>query len=107
MNKQNRLEQFKRMLEKNPGNSLIRYSIANEYFKFSDYENAIKQLLYYLSSYSDEGAGYRLLAESYMETGKTELAKEAYKKGIHAAKRHGHPGMADEFEDALMDIDKL
>lgn len=107
MNEKSRLEQFKKMLEKNPDNPLIRYSLANEYFKLSDYENAVNQLLYYLNSYNDEGAGYRLLAESYLETGKTELAKEAYKKGAHAARRHGHPGMADEFEEALKDVDQL
>lgn len=107
MNEQSRLEQFKKMLEKNPDNPLIRYSLANEYFKLSDYENAVDQLLYYLNSYNDEGAGYRLLAESYLETGKTELAKEAYKKGAHAARRHGHPGMADEFEEALKNVDQI
>ena len=105
MSEQSRVEQFKKLLEKNPDNPLIRYSLANEYFKLSEYEKAIDQLLYYLNSYSDEGAGFRLLAESYLETGKPELARDAYKKGIDAAKRHGHPGMADEFEEALQDID--
>ena len=105
MSKESRIEQFKKLLEKNPDNPLIRYSLANEYYKFSDYEKAVNELLYYLSSYSDEGAGYRLLAESYLELGEIELARDAYNKGIDAAKRHGHPGMADEFEDALQEID--
>ena len=105
MNEQSRVEQFKKLLEKNPDNPLIRYSLANEYFKINEYEKAIDQLLYYLNSYSDEGAGYRLLAESYIELGESERAREAYMKGIDAAKRHGHPGMADEFEEALQDID--
>jgi len=105
MSKENRIEQFKKLLEKNPENPLIRYSLANEYYKFNDYKKAVNELLYYLSSYSDEGAGYRLLAESYLELGEIDLAKDAYNKGIDAAKRHGHPGMADEFVDALEEID--
>ena len=105
MSQENRIEQFKKLLEKNPDNALIRYSLANEYYKFEEYENAVEQLLYYLNSYSDEGAGYRLLAQSYLEIGQTDLAKDTYRKGIDAARRHGHPGMADEFEEALEDID--
>ena len=104
MSEPSRIEQFKKLLEKNPDNPLIRYSLANEYFKLNEYESAVNELLYYLNSYSDEGAGYRLLAESYLEIGKPEQAKEAYRKGIDAARRHGHPGMADEFEEALEDI---
>ncbi len=106
MSKKSRLEQFKSLLEKNPDNSLIRYSLANEYFKLNEYEKAINELLHYLNSYSDEGAGFRLLAESYLEIGEVEAAKKAYKKGIAAARRHGHPGMADEFEEALKDVDQ-
>ena len=105
MSDQNRIEQFKKLLEKNPDNPLIRYSLANEYYKINEYESAVNELLYYLNSYSDEGAGYRLLAESYLGLGKTDLAKDTYRKGIDAARRHGHPGMADEFEDALEEID--
>ncbi|KRT64393.1 MAG: hypothetical protein XU11_C0055G0017, partial [Candidatus Dadabacteria bacterium CSP1-2] len=32
-------------------------------------------------------------------------AKEAYRNGIEAAQRHGHPGMAAEFEETLELID--
>ena len=105
MSEKSRIEQFKKLLEKNPDNPLIRYSMANEYYKLNEYQNAVNELLYYLNSYNDEGAGYRLLAESYIELGETDLARDAYRTGIDAAKRHGHPGMAEEFEDALLDID--
>ena len=105
MNEENgpesRIEQFKKIFEKNPDNALVRYSLANEYFKIKDYQSAVNELVYYLNTYSDEGSGYRLLAESYIELGETEKARETYKKGIDAARRHGHPGMADEFEEAL------
>ena len=105
MSESAKLDQFKKILEKNPENPLIRYSLANEYYKLKQFENALEHLLYYLNSYSDEGAGFRLLAQSYIELGETEKAKDAYKKGIDAARRHGHPGMADEFEEAIEFID--
>jgi predicted Zn-dependent protease len=101
MTEESRIEKFKKIFEKNPDNALVRYSLANEYFKIKDYKNAVNELIYYLSTYSDEGSGYRLLAESYIELGETEKAIETYKKGIDAANRHGHPGMADEFIEAI------
>jgi hypothetical protein len=33
--------------------------------------------------------------------GRDDEAREAYRKGIEAASRHGHPTMAEEFEDVL------
>lgn len=102
---ENKLEQFKKLVEKNPDNALARYSLANEYYKNKLYNETVEELLQYLSFYDDEGAGYRLLAQSYIELGETEKAKNTYLKGMKAAKRHGHPGMADEFEEALEFID--
>ena len=101
MSEENRIEKFKKIFEKTPDNPIVRYSLANEYFKIKDYKNAVNELIYYLNSYSDEGSGYRLLAESYIELGEKEKAIETYRKGIDAAKRHGHPGMADEFIETL------
>ena len=100
MSEENRIEKFKKIFEKNPDNPIVRYSLANEYFKIKDYKNAVNELIYYLNSYNDEGSGYRLLAESYIGLGETEKAIETYRKGIDAANRHGHPGMADEFIEA-------
>jgi hypothetical protein len=37
--------------------------------------------------------------------GKEEEAREAYRKGIEAAYRHGHPTMAEEFEEVLEEWD--
>ena len=42
-----------------------------------------------------------MLADCYIRTGDTEMAREAYYEGIGAANRHGHPGMAEEYEEAI------
>lgn len=94
-----------KMLEKSPNNPLGRYGLANEYFKIGEFGKAIDQLNIYFELKDDEGSGYRLLAESYLSLDEKEKAKQAYQKGIEAAHRHGHPSMADEFEDALDSID--
>jgi len=69
------------------------------------YEEAIDQVEAYLKLKDDQGAVYRMLGEALLKLGRKEDAKEAYKKGIEAAHRHGHPGMAAEFEETLELID--
>ena len=101
----NRIETFKALVEKNPGNSLNRYGLANEYFKAGMYNEAIDEIRVYFTLKDDEGAAYRMLAEALLKLGKKEDAKEAYVKGIEAAYKHGHPGMAEEFDEALQSID--
>jgi len=101
-----RIEQLKVMIQKDPDNPLGRYGLANEYFKSEQYEEAIDEIQEYLQLKDDEGAVYRMLAECYVRTGNIESAKEAYSKGIQAASRHGHPSMAEEFEEAIEFLDE-
>jgi predicted Zn-dependent protease len=95
------LETFKTLVEKDPGNPLGRYSLDNEYYKLGMYEEAIKEIKEYLRIADDQGAVFRTLAECYIKTGNPEMAREAYYEGIEAANRHGHPGMAEEYEEAI------
>ena len=100
-----KIENLKALVEKNPDNPLGRYGLANEYLKLEMYEDAIEQIEAYLKLKDDQGAVYRMLGEARLKLGRKEDAKEAYKKGIEAAHRHGHPGMAAEFEETLELID--
>jgi E3 SUMO-protein ligase RanBP2 len=93
------------MLPDEPNDPMLRYMLANELFKSAMYPDAIEQIEAYLSMKDDEGAVYRLLAQSYQKTGKIEEAKKAFQSGIEAANKHGHPGMAEEFESAIDDLD--
>ena len=99
------IETLKALVEKNPNNPLGRYGLANEYLKLEMYEEAINEINAYLKLKDDEGAVYRMLGEALLKLGRKEEAKEAYRKGIEAANRHGHPGMAQEFEETLELID--
>ncbi|MCI0453923.1 MAG: tetratricopeptide repeat protein [Candidatus Dadabacteria bacterium] len=100
-----KIETLKTLVEKNPNNPLGRYGLANEYMKLEMYREAIEQIEAYLKLKDDQGAVYRILGEALLKLGKKQEAKEAYRKGIEAAERHGHPGMAAEFEDTLELID--
>ncbi len=100
-----RIETLKTLVAKNPNNPLGRYGLANEYLKLEMYEEAVSEIEAYLKLKDDQGAVYRMLGEAFLKLGKKEEAKEAYKRGVEAAERHGHPGMAAEFEETLGLID--
>ncbi len=101
-----RIEQLKTLIQKDPSNPLGRYGLANELFKAELYEDTIVEINEYLKLKEDEGAVYRMLAECYVKLGNIEKAKESYSKGVEAANRHGHPSMAEEFEESIEFLDE-
>ncbi|HUK90019.1 MAG TPA: tetratricopeptide repeat protein, partial [Blastocatellia bacterium] len=98
---------FRAMVQSDPTNALARYGLANELVKVENYEEAVGALHEYLSMHEDEGAAYRLLAYANEKLKKYEDARQAYKKGIEAANKHRHPGMAAEYETKLEDLEDL
>jgi predicted Zn-dependent protease len=98
---ESRIDTFKQMLESDPENTLVRFGLANEYLKAERYEEAISALNEYLRRADDEGAAFGMLARAYERTGRKELAREAYQRGIEAANLHGHPSMAEDYRMTL------
>jgi E3 SUMO-protein ligase RanBP2 len=99
-----RIEIFKKMLNDDPNNTTVRFGLANELMKLERFEEAANELKTYLSQADDEGAAYGKLAQALERLGRLDEAREAYQQGIAAANRHGHPGMAQDFEMALADL---
>lgn len=102
-----RLSYFLNLLEKAPNNPMVHYSLAQEYYKAGNVEEAIKHLEKYLSLQEDEGAAYRLLAKCYEELGEYQKAIEALKKGITQASKYNHPSMVEEFSKWIQDLEAL
>jgi predicted Zn-dependent protease len=100
-----RLETMRAMVAKNPSNALARFGLANEALKAQLYEEAAENLRVYLSSHDDEGNGYGRLAEALMKLGRVEEARAALRDGIAASDRFGHPGMVNEFEARLEELE--
>jgi predicted Zn-dependent protease len=96
-----RIETFRKMVAKDPTNVLAKYGLANEALKAGLYEEARDQLIAYLAVYDDEGNGYGRLAEAFIQLDQPTEARDALQRGIAAANRFGHPGMAAELEERL------
>jgi len=101
---ESRIQLFKKMLKDDPNNTTVRFGLANELLKLDRLEEATEELRTYLGQSDDQGNGYGKLAQTLERLGRIDEAREAYQQGIAAATRHGHPGMAQEFEMALADL---
>ena len=99
-----RIELFKKMLAAEPNNATVRFGLANELLKLERFEEAATELQTYLNQADDQGNAYGKLAQALERVGKIDEARAAYQQGIAAANRHGHPGMAQDFEMALADL---
>lgn len=96
-----RIETFKKLLEADPANTVVRFGLANEYLKAERFDEAISALEDYLQSADDEGAAYGMLARALEKVGRHTDARQAYERGILAAESHGHPSMAEDYRFTL------
>ncbi len=96
-----RIEVFKQMLVSDPGNTSVLFGLAKEYENAGQDEDLIAILNRYLEVSDDEGNAFGMLASAYERAGQRDKARDAYKRGMETAQRHGHPGMADEYRMTL------
>lgn len=99
-----RIEALRRMLEKRPDDARARFGLAAEYEKAGRWEDAVRELRAYLEGADDQGNAWGRLGKALLELGRDDEARAAYRRGIEAAGRHGHPSMAAEFEETLEEI---
>ena len=102
-----RVEALRRMLEKNPNDTRAPFGLAAEYEKAGQWQDVVEQLTAYLAVAQDEGNAWGRLGRALRETGREEEARDAYRKGVEAASRHGHPSMAADFQDAIDELNEL
>ncbi|MCC6743338.1 MAG: tetratricopeptide repeat protein [Acidobacteria bacterium] len=100
-----RMDAFRAMLAKDPAHGLAQFGLANELVKAEEFAEARDVLVAYLAANDDQGSAFRLLAQACEKLGLAGEARDAYRRGIDAANRHGHPSMVQEFEDRLEDLD--
>ena len=100
-----RIETFRAMVARAPGNTLARFGLANELLKAEEWQEAAEQLEAYLAAHDDEGNGHGRLATALEALGRTGEAREALRRGIAAAERHGHAGLANELAARIDELE--
>ena len=104
MTSSDRLAALERMVGTRPDDSRLRFGLALEYLNSGRTEEGTEALRVYLDGTDDEGNGWGRLGSALREMGRDDEAAEAYRTGIAAANRHGHPTMAEEFGETLRDM---
>ncbi|HSG49792.1 MAG TPA: tetratricopeptide repeat protein [Longimicrobiales bacterium] len=100
-----RVQSLRAMLAARPADARLRFGLALEYLREGALEEAVAELRTYLAAASDEGNAWGRLGAALAELGRAAEAREAYEAGILAAERHGHPTMAEEFRQALEELE--
>ena len=96
-----RAEALRGMLARNPDDPRAHFGLAAELEKRGEWAPVVDHLRRYLDLTDDQGNAWGRLAKALLALGDEAGAVDAYHKGIAAARRHGHPSMATDFEDAL------
>jgi len=100
-----RIASLQRLLARNPGDPRLRLGLAMEYEKLGRWDEVVGELQRYLEQTDDQGNAWGRLGHALHQLGQVEPARAAYRTGIEAAGRHGHPSMAAEFEEALAELE--
>lgn len=96
-----RVQALERMLTNRPDDARLLFGLALEYLKAGRVSEGVETLQRYLNRADDQGNAWGRLGYALRELGKEEEARVAFRKGILAAERHGHPSMAAELAEAL------
>lgn len=99
-----RIDALRQMLRRSPDDPRLHFALANEYEKLQDWDAVIGELTAYLEAAEDQGNAWGRLGRALHETGRDDEARQAYERGIDAARRHGHPSMADEFQEEIAEL---
>lgn len=101
MNESPRIQALRTMLDKNPNDARAYFGLAAEYEKLERWDDVVEHLTKYLAMTTDQGNAWGRLGRALKNAGRTAESKQAYLQGIEAARAHGHPSMAMEFQEIL------
>jgi Tfp pilus assembly protein PilF len=96
-----RLEILKNMVAERPEDSFLRYGLAMEYRNAGDNERAMDEFNALMASAPDYVPTYFHAGQTLERLGRSEDARQVYRRGIEAATRKGDQHARSELEGAL------
>jgi Flp pilus assembly protein TadD len=96
-----RIAALEKLLDRSPDDPRLLFGLALEHEKRGEWQQVANRLRRYLELADDEGNAWGRLGNALRQLGHDQDARDAYRRGVEVANRHGHPTMAMEFEEVL------
>ena len=101
-----RSEMFRKLLQRNPTNPMVLYSLGNELFKEGRYGEARDHLQRAVANKPDYSVAYRMLGRANYELGENDEARNIFEKGKEVARENGDLQTVKEIDVFLRRLQK-
>jgi predicted Zn-dependent protease len=101
-----RTEMFRKLLERDPNNPMVLYSLGNELFKEGKYPEARDHLRRAVENKPDYSVAYRMLGRAHYELGEDAEAREVFERGRGVATENGDLQTVKEIDVFRRRLDK-
>src|SRR5438128_2084833 len=101
MTPKTRRQQIEALLADDPNDPFLRYGLAMEYASASDDAGAVDRFAELFAIDPDYVPAYLQVGQALTRLGRTQEARDAYARGIGAARRQGDAHAAEEMQGFL------
>jgi predicted Zn-dependent protease len=101
-----RADMFRKLLERDPDNPMVLYSLGNELFKEQKYTEARKYLSRAVRNKPDYSVAYRTLGRTLYELGEDTEARRVFAEGREVAQRNGDLQTVKEIDVFVRRLEK-
>lgn len=97
---------FRGLLEKDPDNPMILFSLGNELFKQSEYSEAREYLRRAVDNKPDYSVAYRTLGRAHFELRENAEARRVFSEGRQVAEKNGDLQTVKEIDVFLRRLER-
>ena len=101
-----RLQMFRKLLEKDPENPMILFSLGNELFKEGEYGEARTHLRRAIENKPDYSVAYRTLGRAHYELHEDAEARRVFTEGREVAEKNGDLQTVREIDVFMRRLEK-
>jgi predicted Zn-dependent protease len=101
-----RADMFRKLLERDPDNPMVLYSLGNKLFKEQKYTEAREYLSRAVRNKPDYSVAYRTLGRTLYELGEDAEAQRVFAEGREVAQRNGDLQTVKEIDVFVRRLEK-
>lgn len=97
---------FRKLLQRDPDNPMVLYSLGNELFKEGDHAGARDHLRRAVEQKPDYSVAYRMLGRAHYELGENSEARRTFERGREVAQGNGDLQTVKEIDVFMRRLEK-